>query len=180
VILTGHPNLCHQLKSLEGQVRAEVYIVVCSFCFGVLPFQPPISYYRRLIAMAPASTESLDREFKIAKKLAHSGLLLISLHSDGFIDGLILDKRIRDKAFSLIKTAVSSRRAISDEDLLKLWKALFYCMWMSDKPKVQEELADNIASITTLFPDNGDMGIKFIKAFWTTMIIQWHGIDRLR
>jgi ribosomal RNA-processing protein 1 len=29
-------------------------------------------------------------------------------------------------------------------DMLKLWKGLFYCMWMSDKPKVQ---ASNIVHI---------------------------------
>ena len=26
--------------------------------------------------------------------------------------------------------------------MLKLWKGLFYCMWMSDKAQVQDELAD--------------------------------------
>jgi ribosomal RNA-processing protein 1 len=31
--------------------------------------------------------------------------------------------------------------------ILRLWKGLYYCYWMSDKPLVQEELADNIASI---------------------------------
>ena len=31
--------------------------------------------------------------------------------------------------------------ANTESELLKLWKGLFYCMWMSDKPLVQEELA---------------------------------------
>ena len=26
---------------------------------------------------------------------------------------------------------------LTENDVLKLWKGLFYCMWMSDKPKVQ-------------------------------------------
>ena len=26
---------------------------------------------------------------------------------------------------------------LTESDMLKLWKGLFYCMWMSDKPKVQ-------------------------------------------
>jgi ribosomal RNA-processing protein 1 len=31
--------------------------------------------------------------------------------------------------------------------IFRIWKGLFYCYWMSDKPLVQEELAENIASM---------------------------------
>jgi hypothetical protein len=33
------------------------------------------------------------------------------------------------------------RSANTEQELLKLWKGLFYCMWMSDKPLVQDDLA---------------------------------------
>ena len=36
-------------------------------------------------------------------------------------------------------------------ELLKLWRGLFYCMWMSDKPLVQEELARKLASLVQCF-----------------------------
>ena len=34
--------------------------------------------------------------------------------------------------------------------MLRIWKGLFYCLWMSDKPLVQEELAKNIAELLPL------------------------------
>ena len=45
----------------------------------------------------------------------------------------------------------SSRRAgwTSEMDFMKLWKGLFYCMWMSDKTPVQQELAAMLASLRT-------------------------------
>jgi hypothetical protein len=37
--------------------------------------------------------------------------------------------------------SVVVRTANTEQELLKLWKGLFYCMWMSDKPLVQDDLA---------------------------------------
>merc|ERR1719516_976630 len=34
---------------------------------------------------------------------------------------------------------------------MRIWKGLFYCFWMSDKPLIQEELAVNIASMIDSF-----------------------------
>ena len=31
-------------------------------------------------------------------------------------------------------------KGFSEVDLLKIWKGLFYCMWMSDKPLIQVHL----------------------------------------
>ncbi len=62
---------------------------------------------------------------------------------------------------------------------MRLWKGLFYCMWMCDKPLVQEELADNIADLIHSFSTPlGAMG--FFDAFLLTMKREWLGIDRLR
>jgi ribosomal RNA-processing protein 1 len=33
--------------------------------------------------------------------------------------------------------------------MMRLWKGLHYCFWMSDKPLVQEELAEAIGSMVT-------------------------------
>ena len=40
---------------------------------------------------------------------------------------------------------------------MKLWKGLFYCMWMCDKPVIQEELADQISDMAHCFrrPEEG-------------------------
>ena len=31
-----------------------------------------------------------------------------------------------------------------EEEIMRIWKGLHYCFWMSDKPLVQEELAETI------------------------------------
>jgi hypothetical protein len=38
------------------------------------------------------------------------------------------DKEIRDQALDSLRTYLSSRSQMSELDLLKLWKGLFYCM----------------------------------------------------
>ena len=40
-----------------------------------------------------------------------------------------------------------SNPAFDKSEMLRLWKGLHYCFWMSDKPLIQEELADKIASL---------------------------------
>lgn len=89
-------------------------------------------------------------------------------------------------------------------EYLKLWKGLFYCMWMADKPKYQHELAERLARLTkslSLAPkddskEGGEEGtdedepvdladilppaLLYVRAFWETMCREWRGIDRLR
>ncbi|KAF1534914.1 hypothetical protein FQV19_0007823, partial [Eudyptula minor] len=67
----------------------------------------------------------------------------------------------------------------SQEELLKIWKGLFYCMWMQDKPLLQEELADNISQLIHVI-QNTEARNLFIQTFWQTMNREWNGIDSLR
>ncbi|NXI91250.1 RRP1B protein, partial [Psophia crepitans] len=67
----------------------------------------------------------------------------------------------------------------SQEELLKIWKGLFYCMWMQDKPLLQEELADNISQLIHVI-QNTEARHLFIETFWQTMNREWNGIDSLR
>merc|ERR1719412_2827235 len=63
--------------------------------------------------------------------------------------------------------------------MMRLWKGLYYCFWMSDKPLVQEELADNISSFVTSF-QSGQSSFVFIQSFLQTFGREWVGIDRWR
>jgi len=55
-------------------------------------------------------------------------------------------------------------------------QGLFYCMWFSDKPLVQQELAENLARLVEhLQPARA---VLFVNAFMQTMIREWTGIDR--
>jgi len=62
---------------------------------------------------------------------------------------------------------------------MRLWKGLYYCMWMSDKPLVQEELAEELGSLIHCFPDI-KVGIQFFRNFLETMCLEWFGIDQWR
>jgi len=65
------------------------------------------------------------------------------------------------------------------EELMRIWKGLFYCYWMSDKPLVQEELAENISSMVASFQTSQD-GLGFVQAFAKTFQREWFGVDRWR
>ncbi|XP_053934963.1 ribosomal RNA processing protein 1 homolog B isoform X2 [Cuculus canorus] len=94
------------------------------------------------------------------------------------------EKRIRDRALKKLRGYIGVRTqrpagGFSQEELLKIWKGLFYCMWMQDKPLLQEELADNISQLIHIF-QNTEARHLFIQTFWETMNREWTGIDGLR
>ncbi|XP_071957344.1 ribosomal RNA processing protein 1 homolog A-like [Antedon mediterranea] len=89
------------------------------------------------------------------------------------------DKTIKKLRLWMTVRSKSGKHAFNEEDFLKLWKGLFYCMWMCDKAVVQEELADNIAKLVHKLHTT-DSALMFFKTFLKTMEREWHGIDRLR
>ncbi|NXM72929.1 RRP1B protein, partial [Serilophus lunatus] len=94
------------------------------------------------------------------------------------------EKRIRDRALKKLRGYIGVRTqrpagGFSQEELLKIWKGLFYCMWMQDKPLLQEELAANISQLIHVF-QNTEARHLFIQTFWQTMNREWSGIDNLR
>ncbi|NXE83280.1 RRP1B protein, partial [Cochlearius cochlearius] len=94
------------------------------------------------------------------------------------------EKRTRDRAVKKLRGYISARTqrpagGFSQEELLKIWKGLFYCMWMQDKPLLQEELADNISQLIHVI-QNTEARHLFIQTFWQTMNREWNGIDNLR
>ena len=64
---------------------------------------------------------------------------------------------------------------ITDRD----WKLGF---WMSDKPLVQQKLAQDMADILLEIPNENkyNNNWNFYKGFWDELIIEWSGIDRYR
>ncbi|KAF9245817.1 Nop52-domain-containing protein [Melanogaster broomeanus] len=51
--------------------------------------------------------------------------------------------------------------------------------WMSDKPLVQQALAQELAELV-LTITNLPSSLNFLKGFWSTTVREWNGIDRLR
>ena len=83
----------------------------------------------------------------------------------------------------------------------KLWKGLFYCQlqlgllfqqlttmsgyWMSDKPLVQQALANDLAELLLLIKPKDEAerltaALDFLEGFWRAIIREWQGIDRIR
>nr|KAF6478447.1 ribosomal RNA processing 1 [Molossus molossus] len=90
----------------------------------------------------------------------------------------------RDRAVRKLRkyiVARSQREAggFTHEELLKVWKGLFYCMWMQDKLLLQEELGRTISQLIHAFQTTEAQHL-FLQTFWQTMNREWTGIDRLR
>ncbi|PJF16933.1 hypothetical protein PSACC_03269 [Paramicrosporidium saccamoebae] len=81
------------------------------------------------------------------------------------------------------KLASSEERctSLSDKDYLRLWKALFYSMWMADKPSYQQNLAKRLGDIwLDIHKVSSEAGLLYVRTFWETMTREWPGIDRHR
>jgi ribosomal RNA-processing protein 1 len=85
---------------------------------------------------------------------------------------------VRDAAVDSLRTYLSARPSLSSAESLKLWKGLFYCMWMSDKPRNQQQLARDLAALVDVL--RAGVVVPFLEGFWITMGREWSGIDVLR
>ncbi|KAI0697576.1 Nop52-domain-containing protein [Cytidiella melzeri] len=91
------------------------------------------------------------------------------------------DKKTRDKAIKSLTAFLSTddASALPKSEMAKLWKGIFYCFWMSDKPLVQQTLATEIAEILLVIP-HPSSSLAFLRGFWEATVREWAGIDRLR
>ncbi|KAJ3591597.1 hypothetical protein NHX12_006730 [Muraenolepis orangiensis] len=94
------------------------------------------------------------------------------------------EKPIRSKAIKKLTKYImvrshQSKGGFTSEELLKLWKGLFYCLWMQDKPLLQEELSNQISGLFHCF-QTADGQLMYLEAFLQTVKREWTGIDRLR
>jgi len=88
------------------------------------------------------------------------------------------DPSLRTSALDNLRTYLSAHAAFQSLELLKLWKGLYYSMWMCDKPLAQQRLAAEFADlINTVRPENV---LPFLEAFWLTIAREWTGIEALR
>ncbi|ENN78016.1 ribosomal RNA processing protein 1 homolog [Dendroctonus ponderosae] len=91
------------------------------------------------------------------------------------------DENERRRALKYLKKYLDQRSKacpLSEESLQVLWKGLFFTMWMSDLPLVQEECAESIAHLMHALPLAEAM--RFFKEGLTMLQNEWQGIDQLR
>ncbi|KAJ6637031.1 Ribosomal RNA processing protein 1 like [Pseudolycoriella hygida] len=90
-----------------------------------------------------------------------------------------LSEKVLKKLGKWLQLRSNSSNPFTDRDYLHLWKGLFFCMWMSDKPLTQEKLAETLASLLHYF-DMKDNSVRFYGTFLKIMDKEWFGIDQWR
>ncbi|KAL2152931.1 hypothetical protein VTH82DRAFT_4086 [Thermothelomyces myriococcoides] len=91
------------------------------------------------------------------------------------------DRKIRTSALSSLRTFLSARQvasALTPIEVLKLWKGLFYALWMCDRAIPQQNLCNELADLIYILPREA-VG-TWLRGFWATMAREWTGIDVLR
>ncbi|XP_075053652.1 ribosomal RNA processing protein 1 homolog A-like [Mixophyes fleayi] len=94
------------------------------------------------------------------------------------------DKKSRDRALRKLRGYLRARSAaptggFTAEEFCWIWKGLFYCMWMQDKPLLQEQLALSMSQLIHALHTSQSQNL-FTRCFWQTLNREWNGIDRLR
>ncbi|GBP78165.1 Ribosomal RNA processing protein 1 homolog [Eumeta japonica] len=95
------------------------------------------------------------------------------------------EKKSRDRVLKTLKKWLTNcfqkDYQFKEEDFARVWKGLFYAVWMSDKPLTQEELCDDIAALLDEFPEQQMKGsILMFKAALRILGTEWYGIDQHR
>lgn len=85
------------------------------------------------------------------------------------------DKVVRDRGFKTLKKWLSKHEGLERLEFMKLWKGLYFGMWMADKRPVQQDLAVNVALLLNEIP-RAKQGM-WIDTFWETMQAAWEKLD---
>ncbi|KAL1850490.1 hypothetical protein Daus18300_012904 [Diaporthe australafricana] len=92
------------------------------------------------------------------------------------------DRKTRTAALESLRTFLSAKHissSLSTLDILKLWKGLFYALWMCDRPLPQQALCQDLADLVWVLPEPAV--VPWLRGFWATMAREWTtGIDVLR
>ncbi|CEP63310.1 Rrp1p LALA0_S07e07228g [Lachancea lanzarotensis] len=130
------------------------------------------------------------------------------METSTFVKQLASNNRIvREEALESLKKYLTTRQFKDSKQLQfdKLWKGLYYAMWFSDRPRPQQRLASALAELHELYFDardnqqrttpetddededavtrltlNDKAFLKFSKAFWRVMCLEWYSIDHHR
>eukprot|EP01138_Halocafeteria_seosinensis_P002028 gb/GECG01002077.1/.p1 GENE.gb/GECG01002077.1/~~gb/GECG01002077.1/.p1 ORF type:complete len:634 (+),score=112.73 gb/GECG01002077.1/:1-1902(+) len=89
------------------------------------------------------------------------------------------EKELRDKAVERVAVLLQGMDKEGEMEYLKLWKALFYCFWMSDKMEVQQQLATFLSKLIHRCKTPAQCE-QFVSAFFKTIQKEWLGLDKHR
>lgn len=90
----------------------------------------------------------------------------------------LLDRPTRTKALQALQKFLSHPRKLSLLEFEKLWKGLYYSMWFSDRPRPQQRLAKDLASLFEIIPKQN--WEAFNESWWVVICREWSSIDHWR
>ncbi|XP_075988809.1 ribosomal RNA processing protein 1 homolog Nnp-1 [Anticarsia gemmatalis] len=95
------------------------------------------------------------------------------------------EKKSRDKVLKTLKkwllNCFEKKYEFKEDDFVRMWKGLFYAVWMSDKPLIQEELCESISAVLDLFPpEHLRHALLMYKAGLRVLATEWYGVDHHR
>lgn len=178
-------------------------------CRGSPPTIAYLRFVKRSIG-SPRETNNCDEQYDHKLRVRHNGVPRTehAVHQEPRIKRLVTlahlcflpckavigtnknpaentDRKLRTKSLESLRNFLSARQVastLSPLDVLKLWKGLFYALWMCDRPLPQQALAQDLADLVYVLPDRegGEVVAAWLRGFWATMAREWTGIDVLR
>uniref|UniRef100_A0A0C9S7Y0 TSA: Wollemia nobilis Ref_Wollemi_Transcript_7340_3070 transcribed RNA sequence n=1 Tax=Wollemia nobilis TaxID=56998 RepID=A0A0C9S7Y0_9CONI len=88
------------------------------------------------------------------------------------------DNTTRNRAVRLLESWLVSQGTVALDDMKKIWKGLFYCVWHADKRHVQADVIEKLAALVRTLDLN--LARDYFQVFILTMRREWGGIDHLR
>ncbi|XP_065203757.1 ribosomal RNA processing protein 1 homolog [Planococcus citri] len=92
------------------------------------------------------------------------------------------DLKVRKRGISSLKKwfrEIGSKKGVEEDDFIRIWSGLFYYVWMSDKPLVQEEAAECVSSMMHIL-DNYEAAMYYVRGFFNSLVKQWDRISHYR
>lgn len=93
------------------------------------------------------------------------------------------EKSLRNRALKKLRKWFSQKSRqdspglrFTEDGFMRIWKGLFYCVWMSDKPLVQEEIVESISNLIHCFTHLEDVE-KFVHCFFLSISQGWMNLD---
>lgn len=124
----------------------------------------------RLVMAPPSAKEAASNAEDEAKKVEKEGI------SVNFGKRLAhTDRLVRDRGFKTLKKWLQKNPELKRLEFLKLWKGLYFAMWMADGRPVQQELAVNTALLLKDVPR--EKQAMWLDTFWETMQAAWEKLD---
>lgn len=89
------------------------------------------------------------------------------------------EKSVRDDGISKFTKYANKLKDVTDLHMLKLWKALYYCLWLTDKDHIQREVSSMITKLLHAFKTS-ELKVLYVKTFYVTILREWSLVDQYR